>query len=243
VLGALLCSLRGRVLAWRPWWTAGSSTPVCTVSWCGERVRANQAVIMWWRWWHTSPSDMQPATLLTLVSTMFLLHLVLENKLSKYTLCVQVTLQMTAVSQSWCRSPFWDSWPEVVSLNVTSVSRHMTSCLTRGRVCLPCILVFVRYIYLFIYILFANHKSQFRIVFWDVLPCKIIVDRRFRGTYCLHHPWWCTSQKTILNIILAAVRTWNLIYKSVFTIYSYAIYTWLLSFQIMTCLSLSYVLW
>jgi hypothetical protein len=25
---------------------------------------------------------------------------------------------------------------------------------------------------------------MFRIVFWDVLPCKIIVDRRFRGTYC-----------------------------------------------------------
>jgi hypothetical protein len=25
------------------------------------------------------------------------------------------------------------------------------------------------------------------IVFWDVLPCKIIVDRRFRSTYCLHH--------------------------------------------------------
>jgi hypothetical protein len=23
----------------------------------------------------------------------------------------------------------------------------------------------------------------FRFVFWDVLPCKIIVDRRFRGTY------------------------------------------------------------
>jgi hypothetical protein len=27
----------------------------------------------------------------------------------------------------------------------------------------------------------------FRIVFWDVLPCKMIVDRRFRGTCCLHH--------------------------------------------------------
>jgi hypothetical protein len=26
----------------------------------------------------------------------------------------------------------------------------------------------------------------FRIVFWDILPCKMIVDRRFRGTYCLH---------------------------------------------------------
>jgi hypothetical protein len=74
---------------------------------------------------------------------------------------------------------------------------------------------------------------MFRIVFWDVLPCKIIVDRRFRGAYCLHHhPWWwrkyvplkrrstiildvSTSQKTILNIILAAVRTWNLTYFNV----------------------------
>jgi hypothetical protein len=27
----------------------------------------------------------------------------------------------------------------------------------------------------------------FRIVFWDVLQCKIIVDRRFRGTCCLYH--------------------------------------------------------
>jgi hypothetical protein len=44
-------------------------------------------------------------------------------------------------------------------------------------------------------------NMMFRIVFWDVLPCKMIIDRRFRDTYCLRH------QKTILNIILAAVRT------------------------------------
>jgi hypothetical protein len=62
-----------------------------------------------------------------------------------------------------------------------------------------------------------NKMFWFRIVFWDVLPCKIIVDQRFRGAYCLHHPWsliiilhGSTSQKTILNIILAAVKTWNL---------------------------------
>jgi hypothetical protein len=30
-------------------------------------------------------------------------------------------------------------------------------------------------------------SMKFRIVFWDVLPCKIIVDRRFRVTCCLHH--------------------------------------------------------
>jgi hypothetical protein len=33
----------------------------------------------------------------------------------------------------------------------------------------------------------------------------MIVDRRFRGAYCLHHPWWwrqhAPSQKTTLNII------------------------------------------
>jgi hypothetical protein len=32
-------------------------------------------------------------------------------------------------------------------------------------------------------------SMKFTIVFWDVLPSKIIVDRRFRGTCCLH-PWW-----------------------------------------------------
>jgi hypothetical protein len=59
-------------------------------------------------------------------------------------------------------------------------------------------------------------SMRFRIVFWDVLPCKIIVVRRFRGTCCLYHPWWwrqrvpmkrrstvilhgSTSQKTILK--------------------------------------------
>jgi hypothetical protein len=30
-------------------------------------------------------------------------------------------------------------------------------------------------------------SMKFRFVFWDVLPCKIIIDRRFRGTCCLHH--------------------------------------------------------
>jgi hypothetical protein len=30
-------------------------------------------------------------------------------------------------------------------------------------------------------------SMMFRAVFWVVLPCKKIVDRRFRGTCCLHH--------------------------------------------------------
>jgi hypothetical protein len=59
---------------------------------------------------------------------------------------------------------------------------------------------------------FQDRRYLFRTVFWDALPCKMIVDRRFRGAYCLHHQavHGSTSHKTILNIILAAVRTWNL---------------------------------
>jgi hypothetical protein len=33
-------------------------------------------------------------------------------------------------------------------------------------------------------------SMMFRIVFWDVLLCKLIVDRRFRVAYCLHHQGW-----------------------------------------------------
>jgi hypothetical protein len=33
----------------------------------------------------------------------------------------------------------------------------------------------------------VRHPLLFRVVFWDIVPCKMIVDRRFRGTYCLHH--------------------------------------------------------
>jgi hypothetical protein len=33
-------------------------------------------------------------------------------------------------------------------------------------------------------------SMMFRIIFWDVLPCKMIVGRRFRGAYCLHHQGW-----------------------------------------------------
>jgi hypothetical protein len=39
---------------------------------------------------------------------------------------------------------------------------------------------------------------MFRIVFWDVLPCKIIVDRRFRGANCLHQVW---------SLMMETVRT------------------------------------
>jgi hypothetical protein len=30
-------------------------------------------------------------------------------------------------------------------------------------------------------------SMMFRVVLWVILPCKMIVDRRFRGAYCLHH--------------------------------------------------------
>jgi hypothetical protein len=61
-------------------------------------------------------------------------------------------------------------------------------------------------------------SMKFRIVFWDVLPCRIISDRRFRGTCCFHHQGWdehvplkrrstiilhgSISQKIILSIII-----------------------------------------
>jgi hypothetical protein len=44
---------------------------------------------------------------------------------------------------------------------------------------------------------------KFRIVFWDVLPCKIIVDRRFRGTCCLHHQ----SDDLMIAHMMEAART------------------------------------
>jgi hypothetical protein len=45
-------------------------------------------------------------------------------------------------------------------------------------------LVFVRF-----QVLTAT-SMKFRIVFWDVLPCKIIVYLRFRGACCLQHQGW-----------------------------------------------------
>jgi hypothetical protein len=73
---------------------------------------------------------------------------------------------------------------------------------------------------------------KFRFVFWDVLPFKIIVDRHFKGTCCLHHrgdelsPWWwrqhvplkrrltiilygSTSQKTNLNSKWKLANLWR----------------------------------
>jgi hypothetical protein len=34
----------------------------------------------------------------------------------------------------------------------------------------------------------TNRLKYGTALFWDILPCKMIVDRRFRGAYYLHHP-------------------------------------------------------
>jgi hypothetical protein len=49
-------------------------------------------------------------------------------------------------------------------------------------------------------------SMKFRIVFWDVLPCKLIVDRRFRGTYCLHHQG-CIDSRLLISPLISYVPT------------------------------------
>jgi hypothetical protein len=50
-------------------------------------------------------------------------------------------------------------------------------------------------------------SMMFRVIFWDILPCKMIVDRRFRGAYCLHHQGW----------MMEAVRTSETSFDNHFT--------------------------
>jgi hypothetical protein len=52
---------------------------------------------------------------------------------------------------------------------------------------------------------------MFRAVFWDILPCKMIVDRRFRGAYSLDHQghYGDVSRKSV-NIILPTVRKFQI---------------------------------
>jgi hypothetical protein len=50
---------------------------------------------------------------------------------------------------------------------------------------------------------------MFRVVFWDILPCKLIVDRRFRGAYCLHHHH--------SSLMMEAVRTSETLVDNHFT--------------------------
>jgi hypothetical protein len=48
-------------------------------------------------------------------------------------------------------------------------------------------------------------KLMFRVVFWDILPCKMIVDRHFRGAYCLHHQKLSTVEN---NLVLFFKNQW-----------------------------------
>jgi hypothetical protein len=56
---------------------------------------------------------------------------------------------------------------------------------------------------------------MFRIVFWDVLPCKMIVDRRFRAAYCFRHPWWIVLEFLDCSYFLLVydVLMWLLLLK------------------------------
>jgi hypothetical protein len=56
---------------------------------------------------------------------------------------------------------------------------------------------------------------MFRVVFWDILSCKMIVDRRFRGAYCLHHHG-SISQKTTLTKKI----NWLTVFKEILAVYS-----------------------
>jgi hypothetical protein len=40
-------------------------------------------------------------------------------------------------------------------------------------------------------------SMMFRIVIWDVLPCKMIIDRRFRGAYSLMMEAVRTSETSV----------------------------------------------
>jgi hypothetical protein len=53
-------------------------------------------------------------------------------------------------------------------------------------------------------------SMKFRFVLWAVLPCKIIVDRRFRGTYCLHHQAW--SEITRFKVLTAASMKFRFVF-------------------------------
>jgi hypothetical protein len=43
-------------------------------------------------------------------------------------------------------------------------------------------------------------SMMFRVVFLVILPCKMIVDRRFRGAYCLHHQGWVSLARMVRGL-------------------------------------------
>jgi hypothetical protein len=52
---------------------------------------------------------------------------------------------------------------------------------------------------------------MFRAVFWVVLPCKMIVDWRFRGTYCLHHQGWVSRATEGSRFYRCRVTRWSVV--------------------------------
>jgi hypothetical protein len=52
-------------------------------------------------------------------------------------------------------------------------------------------------------------SMKFRIVFWDVLPCKIIVDWRFRGTCCLHRRGWNVGRQLSYTAVHPRRHFWT----------------------------------
>jgi hypothetical protein len=56
-------------------------------------------------------------------------------------------------------------------------------------------------------------SMKFRFVFWDVPPCKIIVNGRFRGTCCLHHQ----GDEAVIPLMMEAARTSETSFDNYFT--------------------------
>jgi hypothetical protein len=82
---------------------------------------------------------------------------------------------------------------------------HITVMLHRVNLVMMMMIIIIIII---MFIFYSHGIIMFRIVFWDVLSCNIIkIPLKRRSTIILHDS---TSQKTILNFIFAAVRTWNL---------------------------------
>jgi hypothetical protein len=53
----------------------------------------------------------------------------------------------------------------------------------------------------------------FRVVFWVILPCKMIVDWRFRGVYCLHHQGWVSLARKDWSLYRCPVPGWPVVVR------------------------------
>jgi hypothetical protein len=68
-----------------------------------------------------------------------------------------------------------------------------------------------------LYTVICKYVWTFRFVFWDVLPFKVIVDRRFRGTCCLHHRpddggstyFWNVGRRLFYTAVHPRIQIWT----------------------------------